>query len=132
MTWRDVTMHCIAFLICWSYFIIFIFFKNNLLNNQAFIDWRWYNAVYILQYLHWPELNIRKLGCHHRKEQKSSEKHPALLHHLKSFSFRDGLDHLLYMYISELFSSFWSNSTIQIALSIYIYIGSLKWNYQIL
>lgn len=31
-------------------------------------------------------------------------------------------DHLLYMYISELFSSFWSNSTIQIALSLYIYI----------
>lgn len=67
-------------------------------------------------------MNIRKLGCHHRKEQKSSEKHLAIPHQIKFFSFRDGIDHLLYKYISELFFSFWSNSTIQIALSIYIYI----------
>lgn len=40
-------------------------------------------------------MNIRKLGCHHRKEQKSSEKHLAIPHQIKSFSFRDGIDHLI-------------------------------------
>lgn len=75
--------------------------------------------------MHWPELNIRKLGCHHRKEQKSSEKHLALPHQIKFFSFRNGFDHL-YLYISELFSSFWSNTTLQIALSTGIYIAA--WN----
>lgn len=83
----------------------------------------------LLQYLHWPELNIRKLGCHHRKEQKSSEKHPAL--HIKILLFQRWLwsftVHVYFWAILFILKQFYDTDS-----SVYIYIGSLKWNYQIL
>lgn len=73
----------------------------------------------LLQYLHWPELNIRKLGCHHRKEQKSSEKHPAL--HIKILLFQRWLwsftVHVYFWAILFILKQFYYTDS-----SVYIYI----------